>query len=235
MTNDEGAATVAPIVVLVYDGVAADEAGVIVQLLTRAGLAVVVASVGSDPVTSFHGRVVTEASVEELAQCSALVVPGGMGVQSAAANRSFIAAINDLAADALWLGATSTGSVLLASAGVVDGARATTHWLAGDLITTRGLTLVKEPFVEHGRLLTASGAASAVTLALRLIGALLGVDAEQRAAASVGDLVTADPRYRRRPRGWRRFFGAKRVTSLGHPIDPSGDAEIVMLDLDAGD
>ncbi len=234
MTSDEGATgMVAPVVVLAYDGVAADEAGIIVQILAKAGLRVIVATVGSDPVTSFHGRVVAEASVDELAKCSALVVPGGMGVQSAADNGPFISAINDLASDALWLGATSTGSVLLASAGVVDGARATTHWLAGDLITTRGLTLVKEPFVEHGRLLTASGAASAVTLALRLVGALVGVEAERQARDSVADLAVTDPRYGPRVRGWRRFFGAKRLTPVGHPIDPEGDAEIVVLDLDA--
>ena len=220
------------VVVLVYDGVAADEAGVVVRILTRAGVEVIVATVGSDPVTSFHGRVLATKTAAELADCSVLVVPGGMGVQRASDDPALASAIARLAKDATWLGATSTGSVLLAAAGVIDGARATTHWLAGDLLTSRGLTLVQESFVEHGRLLTASGAISAANLAFRLVGGLAGTEAEARARADFRHGPSADPRYVKRPTGWRRLFSARRTISTAHPIDPSGQAEVVILDLD---
>lgn len=226
----------APVVVLAYDGVAADEAGLIVSILSGAGLNVVIATVGLDPVTSFHGRVVADRSVVQLTGCSTLIVPGGMGVRRAAADEAFIAAIGRLAADATWLGATSTGSVLLAAAGVVEGARATTHWLAGDLATGHGLTLVRSSFVEHGRLLTASGAASAPQLGFRLVGALAGTGAEAEARDRFADRPVVDPRYRKPVTGWRRLvsraFGPKRVDDVAYPIDPTGQAEIVILDLD---
>ncbi len=224
-----------PVVVLAYDGVAGDEAGLLVEILTGAGLEVVVATVGLDPVTSFHGRVVADRTVAQLSGCRALIVPGGMGVRRAATDQPFIAAIAQLAADATWLGATSTGSVLLAAAGVVDGARATTHWLAGDLAADHGLELVRAPFVEHGRLLTVAGAASAPRLAFRLVGALAGARAEEEAKAEFTDRPVADPRYRKPVTGWRRLvgrlLGAGEVADVPYPLDPTGQAEIVVLDL----
>ena len=221
----------APVIVLAYDGVAADEAGIVVHILTGAGLDVIIATVGSHPVTSYHGRVIADRTAAELADCSALIVPGGMGVRRAAADRVLSAAIRRLSADATWLGATSTGSILLAAAGVIDGARATTHWLAGDLITARGVTLVREPFVEHGRLLTASGTASADRLGFRLVGALAGAKAEAEARASYQPPARADSRYGQPPPRWRRWF-ASRTMAGAVPIDPWGQAEIVALDLD---
>ena len=217
---------------------AADETGLVVEILTGAGLEVIVATVGLDPVTSFHGRVVADRTVAQLTHCGALIVPGGMGVRRAATDDPFIAAIAQLAAEATWLGATSTGSVLLAAAGVVDGARATTHWLAGDLATDQGLELVRESFVEHGRLVTAAGAASAPRLGFRLVGALAGARAEEDAKARFRDRPVADPRYRQPVTGWRRLvgrlLGAGQITDIPYPLDPTGQAEIVVLDLDPG-
>ena len=221
-----------PVVVLAYDGVAADETSAIVQILTSADLDVIITSFGRDPITSFHGRVFPTRTVDDLRECSALIIPGGMGVKTASQSRQLASAINQLAESATWLGATSTGSVLLAAAGVVDGATATTHWLAGDLLTSQGLTLVSEPFVEHGRLLTASGLVSAATLAYRLIGALAGVEAESQARARYQGPSANDPRYRPRPSFWHRIR-RKHLTAIDHPLDPTGRAEITILDLES--
>ena len=96
----------APVVVLAYDGVAADETSVVVQILASADLNVIVSSVGARPVTSFHGRVIPTGAVEELRQCSALIVPGGMGVLTAAENPRLTSAVQMLAGSATWLRAT---------------------------------------------------------------------------------------------------------------------------------
>jgi transcriptional regulator GlxA family with amidase domain len=220
----EGVPNQLPVVVLAYDGVAADEAGAIVEILGSAAITVLIASVEAAPVTSYHGNVVPTRTAADIGRCAGFVVPGGMGVRTASQDWRLIAAIAQLGAGATWLGATSTGSVLLAAAGLADHSRVTTHWLAGDMITSRGLELAHEPFVEHGRLLTAAGSASAATLAFRLVGALRGADAAAQARS--GYLPVREVPRRRRRR-WRR-----RRVELHHSIDPAGTADLVILDWD---
>lgn len=234
------------VVVLAYDGAGADEAGALVEILTLAGVSVVIASVEAKPVTSYHGRLVPERAASGLGPVAALVVPGGMGVRTAAANPILLDAIERLGRRATWLGATSTGSVLLAAAGLADHARITTHWLAGALVDTvgeRSIEVVDAPFVEHGRLLTAGGPASTATLAFRLVGAIAGVEAEDRTRAHYAPKPDSDSRYQRPDRGRLparvrralslRGLGRKRVDDEYHPFDPRGEAEVVIIDLDA--
>ncbi|MEL7157443.1 MAG: hypothetical protein AAFN30_12685, partial [Actinomycetota bacterium] len=79
--------------------------------------------------------------------------------------------------------------------------------------------------------LTASGLVATATLAFRLVGALVGVEAEQQAVDRFRGYRPEDLRFRRR-QPWWRGLGRKRVRDLSHPLDPSGRAEIVLLDLD---
>lgn len=247
-THEQAAASddPGPVVILAYDGLAADEASVLVEILTTAELDVVIASVLAESVTSYHGDVVVARRAAEIDRCSALLVPGGLGVRSTAENPAVLRAIAELSTNARWLGATSTGSVLLAAAGIIDGARVTTHWLAGDLITDRGLELADEPLVEWGRLLTASGIVGTADLSFRLVGALLGHRAESRVrAVFVPPPSDADPRYQRSSRRWwrrvitllqgradgshrKRVVDEDRVLAL---MDPDGRAEVIVLDL----
>ena len=219
------------VVVLGYDGVAADEAGVLVSVLVEAGLPVTVASVGGAGVTSYHGRIQPTTSAAGLGPCLALVVPGGMGIRRAADDAALVEVIARLAGGARWLAASSTGSVLLAAAGVVDGARAATHWLARDLLLEHGVQPVDQGFVEHGRLLTASGPASAVEVAFRLVGALLGATREEELRASYRPPPPADHRYRPQVPFWRAW-GRKRIEPTRLDLDPTGQATVVLLDLE---
>lgn len=227
-----------PVVVLVYDGAAGDESGAIVEILSAAGIDVVLASVEAHPVTSYHGRLVPRQPAAAFGDIAALVVPGGMGVRAASRDERLLAALGRLGERATWIGATSTGSVLVAAAGLADGANLTTHWLARDLIDESDhATLSAESFVEYGRLLTASGLASTATLGFRLVGALRGVESEAAVRARYKPSPAVDARYERRPRRrvWPSLGRRKSVTVLGpserHIADPTGEAEIVVLDL----
>ncbi len=233
-----------PVVVLAYDGTGADEAGAIVEILTSARIPVVIASVEASPVTTYHGVLVPHQAAADVGAIHALVIPGGMGVKTASQNRALLGAIRRLAEQATWLGATSTGSVLLAAAGLAGNARVTTHWLAGDMIGSApgaSIEVVNQPFVEYGRLLTAGGLASTATLAFRLIGAIAGTEAEERARRRYAPPPSAtDGRYRRRARGWARVreligvdrWGRKRLVDENHPMDPTGEADIIVIDID---
>lgn len=223
-----------PVVLLVYDGVAADETGALIEILGTAGIPVIVASVDAEPVTSVHGRVTPTRAPGDLGPTGALIVPGGLGVRRAAANTRLIQAIGLLDERSTWVCATSTGSVLLAVAGVVGSASVATHWLARDLVADHGITVSKDSFVEHGRVLTAAGSASTAQLAFRLVGALVGASAEVIARDSYRPRPVRDRRFAR-PAPWWRTLGRGSNIEMPHPdlpwLDFDVDAEVVILDL----
>lgn len=221
------------VVLIAYDGIAADEAGAITEILQSSGIDVIVAARSATAVTSYHGRMPSVLAVDAIEGCRAVIVPGGMGVRSASEDPVLLDSIRQLGSEAEWLGATSTGSILLAAAGLAEGARATTHWLAQDLIESWGVIPVDEPFVEHGRLLTASGLGSSSTLAFRLVGALSGVEAEAAARAEFGGAartadVHAPVRWRARTR--RRLFNRRHITEAPPPDFLDEATELVVFD-----
>ena len=93
-----------------------------------------------------------------------LVVPGGLGwkqVIDDVPTRNWLTAA---AADARGILAISTGSLLLASVGRLDGRSATGHWLAEDDLAALGATVssARTASDDGGRVVTASGALAAV-------------------------------------------------------------------------
>jgi AraC family transcriptional activator FtrA len=65
-----------------------------------------------------------------------------------------------------------TGSFALAEAGLLDGRRATTHWMWADLFRALHPKVRLEPdvlFVDDGDILTAAGSAAALDLGLHVV------------------------------------------------------------------
>jgi transcriptional regulator GlxA family with amidase domain len=89
----------------------------------------------------------------------------------------------------------STGSVLLAAAGVLEG-DATTHWLATDLLEEQGAHSVGDRIVRSGRIITAMGAPSAVDMALEVVAELVdpALAVRIRDELDVEELGPMDPR-----------------------------------------
>lgn len=77
-----------------------------------------------------------------------------------------------------------TGAFLLAATGLLDGRRATTHWLASSELARRHPNVSVDPdvlYVDEGQLLTSAGAAAGLDLCLHLVrrdyGAAVAADA----------------------------------------------------------
>jgi transcriptional regulator GlxA family with amidase domain len=73
-----------------------------------------------------------------------------------------------------WLLAVSTGSLLLAQAGVLRGKRATTHWLARETLASFGVQVEESEYVLDGKLATAAGASGGIELALEIVRQIVG-------------------------------------------------------------
>ncbi len=106
-----------------------------------------------------------------------LLVAGGMGTADALKDRGLLAAIRRLAPRARRLGSVCSGSFLLAEAGLLDGRRATTHWMWCQTLAERYPRVRVEPdpiFVRDGNVYTSAGVTAGMDLALALVEEDLG-------------------------------------------------------------
>jgi transcriptional regulator GlxA family with amidase domain len=78
-----------------------------------------------------------------------------------------------------------TGALLLGAAGVLDGLRATTHWLFFDQLRAFGAEPTLERVVEQGKVVTAAGVSSGIDMALRLVQRVAGDEVAQAIQLSI--------------------------------------------------
>jgi transcriptional regulator GlxA family with amidase domain len=119
---------------------------------------------------------VAEASLEEVASPDVVVIPGGFGNRLLLEYEPLHQWIRDVHRTSTWTTSVCTGSLLLAAAGLLDGAPATTHWLARDLLAELGAKPVPERVVKHGKIVTAAGVSSGIDMALHLVRDINGDD-----------------------------------------------------------
>ncbi|MET0446927.1 MAG: DJ-1/PfpI family protein [Aeromicrobium sp.] len=78
-----------------------------------------------------------------------------------------------------WTTSACTGALILAGAGLLDGRRATTHWIARDQLAALGATPSTDRVVIDGKYATAAGVSAGIDLALTLAGILAGEEVAQ--------------------------------------------------------
>jgi putative intracellular protease/amidase len=168
------------IAILVYDGVEAIEAvGPFTVLRRLAGTDAQFVAVEPGGHLAHEPPLILEATRSLLAVPApdVLVVPGGFGVHQLMDDRHLLAWLRQAHAGSTITAGLSTGSLLLASAGVLDGIEATTHWLTGDELRAYGAHPLATRLVEDGRVVTAMGGSAAIELGLLCARRLAG-DAE---------------------------------------------------------
>jgi len=77
-------------------------------------------------------------------------------------------------ATSTWTTSVCTGSLLLAGAGLLEGRRATSHWLALEQLTKYGAEPTGERVVTDGKYVTSAGVSSGIDMALTLTGRIAG-------------------------------------------------------------
>jgi len=155
------------IAVLVYRGVTTVEVEIPVARLAErleADVVLVGAQPGPIPGVEPSRTVIADAGPTDDVRPDVLVVPGGLGWRQVADDRALAHWLADAAASARATLSISTGSLLLASVGALDGLDATGHWLAEDELARLGAHVSSERVAraDSGRLVTSSGALAAV-------------------------------------------------------------------------
>jgi transcriptional regulator GlxA family with amidase domain len=141
-----------------------------------------------------------------------LLVPGGPGTREVAREKGPIVEwIRAAHEHTTWTTSVCTGALLLGAAGLLDGLRATTHWLSYDELASYGATPTEERVVIEGKVVTGAGVSAGIDLALTLVGKAWGDDmakalqlaieydpqppfdagSPSKAPAEIKDLVTA--------------------------------------------
>jgi transcriptional regulator GlxA family with amidase domain len=122
---------------------------------------------------------VADASLDEVTSPDIVVVPGGFGNRMLLEHEPLHEWIRGVHETSTWTTSVCTGSLLLAAAGLLDGAPATTHWLARDVLAELGAEPVPDRVVEHGKIVTAAGVSSGIDMALHLVTEINGPQVAQ--------------------------------------------------------
>ena len=106
------------------------------------------------PITADSGVLLVGAthSFDETPSPDIILVPGGMTTMEHARDEKLLDWVRRAHQTATWTASVCSGSVILAAAGLLDGKRATSHWMAVPMLKTFGVTPVSdERIVPRGR------------------------------------------------------------------------------------
>ncbi|KAB2590108.1 GlxA family transcriptional regulator [Streptomyces arboris] len=109
--------------------------------------------------------------LDGLTGADTVIVPG-TATPAAPLSPAVRDALRAAARDGTRIASICTGTFPLAATGLLDGLRATTHWLAADLLAASHPAVEVDPdvlYVDNGRILTSAGAAAGLDLCLHMI------------------------------------------------------------------
>jgi transcriptional regulator GlxA family with amidase domain len=131
------------------------------------------------PITADSGVLVIGAthSFAETPSPDVILVPGGMTTVAHARDETLLDWVRTAHRTATWTASVCSGSVILAAAGLLDGKRATSHWMALPVLKTLGAIPVSDERVVHeGDIVTSAGVSAGIDLALWLAARIGGDD-----------------------------------------------------------
>ena len=145
---------------------------------------------GTEPVVSAGPlRIATDYGVDAAAGADTIIVPGRNDV-TVGTSGEVLQALQDAFAAGTRIASICSGAFTLAEAGLLDGKRATTHWLAAELFCATYPAVDLDPdvlYVDAGQVLTSAGASAGLDLCLHMVvrdyGAAVAADAARLAVA----------------------------------------------------
>ncbi len=142
------------------------------------GWEVVTVARHAGPVIDETGRALfnAEASIDDIDSADVLFIGGAGNTSEPIDDPDVLAWIRKIDATTQWTTSVCTGSLILGSAGLLQGRNATTHWSALHLLTELGATPVAERVVTDGKYVTGAGVAAGIDMALTFVGQVVGDD-----------------------------------------------------------
>ncbi len=112
---------------------------------------------------------VADYTLAEVRQPDIVVVPGGPGQMALMDDAEVLNWVRHAHSTSKWTASVCTGALVLGAAGLLNGLKATTHWLAYDALRALGAEPTGERVVIAGKIITAAGVSAGIDMALTLV------------------------------------------------------------------
>ena len=107
--------------------------------------------------------------LEQVPSPDIFVVPGGPGQTALMEDEAILTWVRRAHETSKWTASVCTGSLVLGAAGLLNGLKATSHWLAYDVLRSLGALPTAERVVIEGKIITAAGVSAGIDMALTLV------------------------------------------------------------------
>ena len=120
-----------------------------------------------------------DAAIGERPEPDLVLVPGGEGNRRLLGHEPVLSWLREADRHTTWTTSVCTGSLVLGAAGLLEGKRATGHWMYLEPLRAYGAEPVGGRFVEDGKVVTAAGVSAGIDMALSLVGREAGPEVAQ--------------------------------------------------------
>jgi transcriptional regulator GlxA family with amidase domain len=118
-------------------------------------------------------------ALDEVTEPEIVLVPGGEGNRPLMEDETVLSWLRAVDERTKWTTSVCTGSLVLGAAGLLEGKRATSHWLFLDQLRELGADPVGGRFIEDGKVITAAGVSAGIDMALHLVSREVGPEVAQ--------------------------------------------------------
>lgn len=144
-----------------------------------------VAELSAPVITTGGMKVIPDYTFENCPALDMLVVPGGWGTRKEMHNEKMLSFVRSAVPVVKKLASVCTGALILGSAGLLDGLRATTHWGALQMMREAFPQVVVDSeshVVDSGKIMTAAGISAGIDMALQIVAGSFGEDVARATA-----------------------------------------------------
>ncbi len=132
-------------------------------------------------------------TLDQATEADIVLVPGGRGSDALLENEAVLGWLREIDAATKWTTSVCTGALVLGAAGLLEGKRATSNWLALEDLRRYGADPIGGRWVEDGKTITAAGVTAGIDMALHLVGREAGEEVAQ--AVQLGIEYDPDPPF----------------------------------------
>jgi cyclohexyl-isocyanide hydratase len=119
-------------------------------------------------------RTLVDCSLADAPPLDVLFVPGGLGISAIIKDGEILGELRERGNAARYVTSVCTGALILGAAGLLQGYRATTHWLSLDLLPLVGAIPSTERIVVDRNRITAGGVMAGIDFGLRIAAEICG-------------------------------------------------------------